>query len=203
MRKNLAFALVVGFAAALVMASQCSAGKYNKKLNVGDAAPQWSGAAGIDDKKHALADHKDAKAVVVVFTCNHCPVADFYDERLVQLQKDYKVKGVQLVAISVSTMEADKLPKMKEKAETKKFNFPYLHDETQKVGRDFGATATPQVFVLGADRKIAYMGAIDDSWADPAEVKNAYLRDALDAVLAGKPPAVTETKPKGCGIEYE
>jgi peroxiredoxin len=203
MPKKLAFTLVLALVTAVAFASQSRAGKYNKVLSVGDAAPQWSGATGIDKKQHSLADYKDAKLIVQIFTCNHCPVAQLYEQRLMQLQKDYKDKGVQLVAISVSTLDADNLPAMKERAKTSGFNFPYLRDATQKVGRDYGATATPQVFVLDAHRKIVYMGGIDDSWAEPDKVTHRYLRDALDAALDGKPPAVTETKAKGCGIEYE
>lgn len=201
MRKNLVIAFIA--VVALFVAANCHAGRFNKVLSVGDAAPKWSGVVGVDDKQHSLDEYKDAKLIVQVFTCNHCPIAIIYEDRLVQLQKDYKDKGVQLVAVSVSTMEADSLSAMKERAEGKGFNFPYLRDASQKCGRDFGATATPQVFVLDANRKVVYMGAIDDSWMDPAEVKKPYLRDALDAALKGKMPEVTETKAKGCGIEYE
>ena len=203
MQRKLAFGLVLGVAAALLIASPSQAGKFNKVVSIGDAAPKWSDAAGVDGKPHGLADYKEAKLVVQIFTCNHCPVAQLYEDRLVELQKNYKDKGVQLIAISVSNMEADELPAMKVRSESRRFNFPYLHDATQKVGRDYGATATPQVFVLDANRKIVYMGSIDDSWAEPDQVKKPYLRDAIDATLQGKTPTVTETKAKGCGIEYE
>ena len=201
MRKNLAFALAA--TVLLFLASNGQAGKFNKVVSVGDAAPKWSGVVGVNDKQHSLADYKDAKLIVQVFTCNHCPVAMIYEDRLVQLQKDYKDKGVQFVAVCVSHEEADSLPAMKQRAESKGFNFPYLHDPSQKSGRDFGAVKTPQVFVLDGKRKIAYMGGIDDSWRDAAEVKRSYLRDALDALLDGKTPEVTETRPDGCGIVYE
>ncbi len=171
-------------------------------VKIGDTAPKFAGIVGIDDKEHGLADFKDAKLVVLVFTCNHCPVAVAYEDRLVALQKDYKAKGVQVVAVNVNTIEADRLDKMKERAKAKKFNFPYLYDSTQKIGHDYGATVTPHVFVLNADRKVVYTGAVDDKM-DAKEVKKRYLRDALDALLVGKTPPEAVTKQFGCGIRYE
>jgi len=173
-----------------------------EKLKIGDSAPQWATIVGTDDKPHSLADAKDAKAVVVVFTCNHCPVATAYQDRLIAVQKDYKDKGVQVIAISVNKGEADGLDAMKKRAITAGFNFPYLYDPTQQVGRDYGATCTPHVFVLNKDRKLAYMGAIDDNMkADKAE--KHYLRAALDALLDGKTPETPVTRQVGCGIKYE
>jgi peroxiredoxin len=139
--------------------------------------------------------------VVLVFTCNHCPVAVDYEDRLVDLQKDYKSQGVQVVAVNVNTIPPDRLDKMKERAEAKGFNFPYLYDESQEIGRNYGATCTPHVFVLDKSRKIAYMGAIDDS-RKPDNVKDPYLRNALDALLAGKEPPKTVTREFGCSIKY-
>lgn len=178
------------------------AGKFNKVLSIGDAAPPFTQLAGTDDKPHSLADFKEAKAVVVVYTCNHCPVAQAYEDRLMAVQKEYQGKGVQVVAISVSNFEIDKLESMKERAGIKGFNFPYLHDSSQKSAASYGASVTPHVFVLDGQRKIAYMGAVDDSMS-AGEVKQSYVRLALDAVLAGKAPAVTETRQVGCGIQYE
>ena len=172
------------------------------KLNIGDPAPPWTGIVGTDDKPHGLADSKDAKAVVVVFTCNHCPVATAYQERLVALQKDYKDRGVQVIAICVNKGSADDLDAMKKRAESAGFNFPYLYDPTQQVGRDYGATCTPHAFVLDKNRKLAYMGAVDDSMnADKA--KKHYIRAALDALLDGKTPETPVTRQVGCGIHYE
>lgn len=171
-------------------------------LGIGDKAPDWSGIVGVDDKDHGLADYEKAKAVVIVFTCNHCPVAKAYEDRLIALQKAYKKKGVQIVAVNVNNMAADKLDKMKVRAEEKEFNFPYLYDETQKIGHDYGATVTPHVFLLDKDRKIAYMGAVDDN-IKPDQVSKHYLADALDAVLAGQTPPEAVTRQFGCGIQYE
>jgi len=172
------------------------------KLNVADPAPQWTGIVGTDDKPHSLTDYKNAKAVVVVFTCNHCPVATAYQDRLIALQNDYRDKGVQVIAICVNKGSADDLDAMKKRAEIAGFNFPYLYDPTQQVGRGYGATCTPHAFVLDKDRKLAYRGAIDDDMhADKAQ--KHYIRAALDALLNGKTPDTPVTRQVGCGIQYE
>ena len=140
----------------------------------------WKNLPGTDGKDHSLADFKDAKLLVVVFTCNRCPVARAYEDRLIAVQKDFSAKGVQLVAINCNTDDADALPAMKQRATDKAFEFPYLFDETQQSGRDYGATVTPHVFVLDAARKIVYMGVVDDNINSDA-VKQHYLADTLDA----------------------
>jgi peroxiredoxin len=172
------------------------------ELKIGDAAPTFADIAGTDGKNHSLKDYESAKLVVLVFTCNHCPVAQAYQDRLLRLQKEYKAKGVQIVAVNVNNVDADKLDKMIEVAKAKKFNFPYLYDVSQKMGRDYGATVTPHVFVMDKNRKIVYMGAIDDNMAEE-KVKKHLLRDALDALLAGKEPPEKVTKQFGCTIKYE
>jgi len=190
---------LVMVAAAMALGSSALAAKA---LKVGDEAPGWSGIIGIDDKEHGLADYKEVKAIVLVFTCNHCPVAVIYEDRVIALQKDYGSKGVQVIAVNVNNIPADRLDKMKERAKAKKFNFPYLYDSSQKMGHDYGAKVTPHTFVLDKDRKIAYIGAIDNNKkADKAD--KHYVRDALDALLAGKTPPQTETKAFGCSIKYE
>jgi peroxiredoxin len=171
-------------------------------LTIGAAAPDFKGIVAVDGKPHALADFKDAKLVVLVFTCNHCPVAQAYQDRLIALQKDYGPKGVRVVAINVNNLPADRLEEMKKRAKQKNFNFPYLYDSTQKVGHAYGATVTPHVFVLDPQQKIVYMGAIDDN-IKAGEVKKHFLRDAVDALLAGKKPPAEVTKQFGCGIAYE
>ena len=196
--------MVVALAATLaVLAPSAQAGRYNSKLDIGDKAPDFQNIIGVDDKEHSLSDYKDAKAIVLIFTCNHCPVAQACEHRFIELQKDYQSRGVQVIAINVNNLEEDKLPAMKERAAQRGFNFPYLYDPTQKVARDYGATVTPHVFVLDGQRRIAYMGAPDDDPLNEANVKKNYLRDALDAILAGKKPAIAETRQKGCGIKYD
>ncbi len=172
------------------------------ELKIGDAAPDWKDIIGVDDSRHSLSDYKDAKLAVVVFTCNHCPVAQAYQDRLIALQKDYEGKGVRLIAVNVNNIPEDTLDKMKERAKSKDFNFPYLYDPTQKIAHDYGATVTPHVFVLDKHRNIAYMGAVDDNMKVDG-VKKYYLRDALDALSAGKQPPEAVTKQFGCTIKYE
>ena len=198
MARSYSFALLLALAGLVLSAPS----GYAAVPKIGDKAPDWSGIIGVDGKEHKLADYKKVKAVVVVFTCNHCPVAVAYEDRLIALQKDYKKKGVQLVAVNVNNIPADRLEPMKVRAREKKFNFPYLYDSSQKSGKDYGAVQTPHVFLLDKDRKLAYVGAIDDSMR-PDKVKTHYLRDALDAVLAGKPVEKPETNAVGCGIKYE
>jgi peroxiredoxin len=185
-----------------LMSARAEAGQYNEVVDIGDKAPAVGTLQGVDDKLHNLDEFKKAAAIVLVFTCNHCPVAQAYEDRLIKLQEDYRNRGVQLVAISVSKEESDSFEKMKERAESEGYNFPYLHDASQKSGQAYGAAVTPHVFVLDGERKIAYMGAIDDN-QNPDKATKPYLRDAIDAVLAGKAPATTETRQFGCGITYE
>jgi len=194
-------ALILG----LVLVSSAPAGKFNKKLNIGDSAPTWSKLPGVDDKQHSLADLKDKDVVVLVVTCNHCPVAVAYEDRIIELTKKYASEPsskVAVVAINVNTIPADRLDKMKERAKSKGFNFPYLYDETQDVGRGYGATVTPEFFVLNKERKIVYMGALDDS-QNAANVKSKYVEDAIDATLKGEKVSTSETRGRGCSVKYE
>jgi peroxiredoxin len=205
----IASVVAVGFLACLALSSNAVGGDASvandathKRLAIGDAAPEWKNLIGVDNQTHSLHDLAAAKAVVVVFTCNHCPVAQAYQDRLVELAADYGPKGVEVVAINVNNNEADKLPAMKQRAEEKGFKFNYLYDPTQAIGRAFGATVTPHAFVLDGARNVVYMGAIDDSM-DASKVKQSYVRDAVDAVLAGHAPTTTTSKQFGCGIQYE
>jgi peroxiredoxin len=171
-------------------------------VELGAQGPAWVDLEGVDGERHSLADLEKAKAVVVVFTCNHCPVAKAYEQRLIQLEKDYSDRGVEVVAINVNNGEADKLPAMRERAKEQGFSFAYLYDPSQEIGREYGATVTPHAFVLDGDRNVVYQGAIDDSMK-AEKVEEHYLRDAVDAVLAGKTPETASTPPAGCGIQYE
>jgi len=203
MLRRLGFALPLAAIALALVSQSALAGKFNKVLSVGDDAPAFADIVGTNDDKYGLDTFKDAKAVVLVFTCNNCPVAVACEDRIIDLQKDYKDKGVQVVAINVNNTEGDRLNSMKERATSKKFNFPYIYDPTQKVARDYGAGVTPDVVVLDQNRKVAYLGAIDNDALNESAANKHYVRDALDAVLSGSKPAVTETKAKGCGIKYE
>ena len=203
MKRRLFCLVAVACTFGLSLAAVNAADKENKGLEIGAQAPDWSNIPGTDDKDHSLKDLEEKKAVVMVFTCNHCPVAVMYEDRLVELQKDYEEQGVQVIAINVQDGEADNLPAMKQRAEQKGFNFPYLFDVSQESGKAYGAKVTPHVFLLDSERKLAYVGAIDDNPGDANEVKKTYLRDAIDAVLAGSQPETASTKPAGCGIRYE
>jgi len=178
------------------------AAKFNRVLDIGKTAPVWKHLEGVDGKRHGLSDLKQARAVVVVFTCNHCPVAKSYEQRLLNLTKKYADRKVRVVAISVSLYEADLLDRMKLRAREQKYNFSYLHDPSQKIGQEYGVLRTPSVFLLNQDRKVFYMGAFDDNMYED-RVSTSYLIDSLNAVLAGRVPEITETKPSGCPVAYE
>jgi peroxiredoxin len=170
---------------------------------IGATAPEWKSLPGTDDKQHSLSDLSEAKAVVAIFTCNSCPVAVAYEDRLIALANEYKDKDVEFVAINVNNDESNGLPAMKERAEEKGFPFAYLYDSSQQIARDYGATVTPHAFVLNEQRKVVYAGAIDDNQRDPTAVKEQFLRAAIDATIAGQQPEVASMKPVGCGIKYE
>ncbi len=174
------------------------------KLKIGDQAIPFT-LPGVDDKTHSLSDYADKEAVVVIFSCNHCPYVRAWEDRMVQIQADYADKGVQLIAINANDATKypdDSFPKMKERAREKGFNFPYLYDETQEVARAYGAERTPEVFLFDKNGTLRYHGAIDDNYENPNAVRRHYLREALDAVLAGQTPAITETPPVGCTVKW-
>ncbi len=189
---------------ALLSATPALAGKYNEVLNIGDPAPAWENLEGVDGKRHALKDLAGKDAVVVVFTCNSCPVATDYEDRILAFSKKYAGPSgkVGLVAINVNNVAEDRLPKMRERAEDKGFDFPYLYDDSQKIGRAFGASFTPEFFVLDRDRKVAYMGGMDDS-STPSTVKTNYLEPAVEAALAGRPAETPEAPAIGCRVRYQ
>lgn len=172
-------------------------------ISIGSKAPAWKDLPGTDDKTHSLADLKDAKVVVVAFTCNHCPYAKAYEDRFSEFAKKYKDKGVELVAINVNNLEEDKLPAMKQRAAEKDFAFAYLYDASQKIGHDYGAKTTPHLFVLDQDRKVRYIGLFDDNPLKADEVKKRHVEDAVEALLKGEDPPVAQTTPAGCSIKYD
>jgi len=187
----------------VLLTTPALAGKYNSVLSIGDPAPAWKELEGVDGKKHALADLADKEVLVVVFTCNSCPVATDYEDRILAFSKKFAGAGskVGLIAINVNKVAEDRLDKMKERAEAKGFDFPYIYDDTQKIGRAFGAAFTPEFFVLNRERKVVYMGGMDDN-SNPTEVKNNYLDPAVEAALAGKAPARPEAPAIGCRVRY-
>lgn len=183
-----------------------------KTLEIGAAAADFE-LPGVDGKTYKLADFADAKVLVVVFTCNHCPTAQAYEERLEKLDADYKDRGVALVAISPNdplalrldelgyTDVGDSFEDMKIRAKDRDFKFPYLYDgQTQKVSRAYGVLATPHVFIFDAARRLRYVGRVDDS--DVREVASHDARNAIDALLAGKPVPVEKTRVFGCSTKW-
>lgn len=196
--------LLFSLALVCAMSAVASAGKYNPVLDVGDAAPDWNALPATNGKTYSRDSFKDKKVLVVAFTCNSCPYAVDYEDRLNQLAKKYSAKDSQVgvIAVNVNLVPADSLEKMKARAEQKEFAFPYLFDKSQKIGQAFGATRTPEFFVLNQDRKVIYMGAMDDA-TDASKVKHNYVEEAITAALAGKQPETGETIAIGCNVRYK
>lgn len=194
--------IVVVLVASLAAAG-LSAGEFNQTLSIGDKAPVWEGLPGSDGKPHSLADFKDKDAVVIVFTCLSCPTAVDYEDRINALAKKYAGSEgkVGLVAVCVNRVEADRLDKLTERANQKEFVFPVIYDESQKIAKDHGAIFTPEFYVVDRERKIAYMGAMDDS-TDSDKVTKRFVEDAIVAVLKGEQPLVKETIARGCRVRY-
>lgn len=201
-------------ATACVAALFCAlAAEEPPTLALGAAAPDFR-LPGVDGRDHALADFAAARVLVVVFTCNHCPTAQYYEDRLKQFADDYRARGVALVAISPNDPASVRLDElgwsdlgdtfedMKLRAQHRGFNFPYLYDGgTETASRAYGPVATPHAFVFDGARKLRYVGAIDDS-ERPPHVKVRYVREAVDALLAGREPGVTRTKVVGCSVKW-
>jgi peroxiredoxin len=176
-----------------------------KKLEIGQRAPDFC-LPGVDGKDHTLAQYRDKKAVVVVFTCNHCPYAQAYEDRLVAVQRDYAGKGVQLIGINANDEAGypeDSFDNMVRRAQKKHFNFPYLRDENQRAARSYGAEYTPEAFVLNSKFELRYVGRIDDNWQHPDKAKSHNLRDAIEAVLAHKKVENPVTHAIGCTIKWK
>ena len=187
---------------ALLLPSAALAGKYNPTLSIGDAAPDWQGLPDTFGEPHSLAGLKDREVVVIAFTCNSCPYATDVEDRLIALAKRFNAEGkCALIAINANKVAEDLPPQMKERAEAKGYNFPYLFDETQQVAKAHGASYTPEFVVLDKQRKVVYLGAFDDS-ADGKNVQHKYVEDAVAAALAGKTPVIAEMPAKGCAVRY-
>jgi len=178
---------------------------HSKGMPVGTSAPPFA-LPGVDGNIHSLQSFADAELLVVVFTCNHCPYAIACEDRLIALQSDYQDKGVQLVAINPNDAVGypdDSFGKMKERAQAKGFNFPYLRDESQEVARAYDAACTPDIFVFDRDRKLLYNGRIDDNWQESENVTRHELRELLDAALQGKDVDFAHTPSMGCSIKWK
>ncbi len=176
------------------------------ELPLGSKAPDFE-LPGVDGRKVKLADYRGRKkAVVVVFSCNHCPYVKAYEDRMVKLQADFGARGAQVVAINSNdstNYPQDGFEQMKQRAKEKGFSFPYLHDESQGVAQSFGAERTPHIFCLDGDLTVRYLGSIDDNWEHPDRVKQSYLRDAVEDLLAGRPVRLPRTSAIGCTIKWK
>lgn len=163
----------------------------------------------VDGKMVSLADYPKAKGFIVTFTCNHCPYAKAYEDRIIALNNKYASKGYPVIAINPNdalNYPEDNYDNMVIRAKEKGFTFPYLHDETQAVAKKYGAVRTPHIFILqkeGDKLVVKYVGAIDDNYEDAKAVKERYAEDALDALLSNKPVKVSSTKAIGCSIKWK
>lgn len=173
-------------------------------LKIGSQAPKFSLPA-TDGNIYSLESFSNNKAVVVIFSCNHCPYVQAYEDRIIEIQNKYAGE-VQIVAISSNdeiNYPEDSFAKMKERAQLKKFNFPYLHDESQSIAKAYGATHTPEIFLFDSKRELVFHGKIDDNWQEPQSVKSKYLSNAIDELLSGKQISVPETFTIGCTIKWK
>ena len=195
----LALIAVLGFAAYSIAADGYSPGSSVTDFKLKN----------IDGKPVSLSDYPAAKGFIITFTCNHCPYAKAYEDRIIALNKKYANKGYPVIAINpndASQYPEDNFDNMKLRAEEKKFTFPYLVDETQEVAKTFGAIKTPHIYVVQKEAKnltVKYIGAIDDNWENPEIVNQKYVEDAVNALLANKPVEVKTTKAIGCSIKWK
>jgi peroxiredoxin len=172
---------------------------------IGAPCPEL-GLLGVDDRVYKLADFAGARALVVMFICNHCPYVIAVEDRLVALAREFEGRPVRFVAICSNDGErypADSFENMKKRSREKNFPFPYLHDGSQKAALEFGAVCTPDFFLYDAALTLAYRGRLDDSWKDPNAVRSEELKDALVSLLQGSRPAVVQKSSMGCSIKWK
>ena len=174
--------------------------------SIGDIATDFK-LKNIDNTDIALADYKDAKGFIVIFTCNHCPYSVAYEDRIIALDKNFKTKGYPVIAINPNNPKAypdDSFDNMIIRAKDKGFTFPYLFDDGQKIYPQYGATKTPHVYVLEKTDKgniVRYIGAIDNNYKDASSATEKYVEDAVNALLKGEKVPVETTKAIGCSIK--
>lgn len=180
----------------------------NKGYKIGDSATDFK-LKNVDNKMVSLSDYNSAKGYIVVFTCNHCPYAKAYEDRVIALNNKYAPKGYPVIAINPNDPQVepvDNFEGMQKRAKEKGFTFPYLFDDGQKIYPQYGATRTPHVFVLNKENGkniVRYIGAIDDNYSDVNDVSQKYVEAAVDALISGKPVAQTTTVAIGCSIKAQ
>ncbi len=173
-------------------------------LQLGQTAPDFK-LPGTDGKMHALGDFKDAKLLIVFFSCNHCPYVVGSEERIIKFAREFAPRGVRMVAINSNETQGhptDSLEHMIARAKEKQFPFTYLRDDSQDVAVKYGALRTPHFYVFDAGRKLRYTGRFDDNPRNPGQEKTHELRDAVEALLSGKKPPVELTNPIGCNVKW-
>lgn len=181
---------------------------YSKMDSLGSIAPDFN-LPGTDGKRYSLASFKDAKALVVIFICNHCPYVQAVQTRINQIAKDYASKGVRLIGINSNDpiqYPDDNMSAMKVRAQEQGYVFPYVQDETQQVARAYDAVCTPDPYVyenVGGKFSLRYHGRLDDNWKEAHAVKQTDLRDALDAILSGKSVSNDQKPAMGCSIKWK
>jgi len=194
--------------AVVIVASAFTSSVVDKGYKIGDIAIDFK-LENIDGNMVSMADYNEAKGFIVIFTCNTCPYAVLYEDRIVALDEKYASKGYPVIAImpnDTDIMPGDSMEAMKSRATTKGFSFPYLMDKGQKIYPQYGATKTPHVYVLQKTKKgneVKYIGAIDDNYKDPALVNTKYVENAVDALLDGKEIIETKTRAIGCSIKVK
>ncbi|MBI2996610.1 MAG: thioredoxin family protein [Candidatus Melainabacteria bacterium] len=173
-------------------------------LKIGSKLPDFN-LPGIDGKNYTPSLFKDSKVLVVMFTCNHCPYVQAYEQRLIDLQSFFKDKLVSFVAINSNNeinYPEDSFENMIKRAKEKGYNFPYLRDQTQEIVKKFGASYTPEVFVFDQNKVLKYHGRIDDNYKEPKKVTKQDLKEAIEAVLANKEIKSSETQAIGCTVKW-
>ncbi len=171
-------------------------------ISIGDTAPGFD-LSDTEGQRHSLNGDRHGPTVIV-FTCNHCPYALAWQDRIADAARDYAQRGVRFLAVNSNDAKrypADSYQKMQQRVREEQWEFPYLHDESQQVARQYGAKVTPDVFVLGTDNRLRYRGAPDEDYNEPSH-NAAWLRDALDALLEGRDPDPAETDPVGCSVKW-
>jgi peroxiredoxin len=175
-----------------------------KPLAFGDIAPPFERVKGVDGEEYSLRSFDDKSILVFIFIANRCPTARVYNERLKTIQRDYGSRGVQIIAVNSDSSylySAESLEEMEKIAKERGFNFPYLKDEDQSIGKRYGAWVTLHAFVFDKQRRLRYRGRVDDS-RDEEDVEVSDLRNALDDILVDREVKVPETRPFACFIEY-
>jgi peroxiredoxin len=201
--------LSIGLALAIASASAAPAAfgaEAAGALALGTKAPlATTKMKNVDGKTISIADVAGKSGTLVIFTCNHCPFAKGWEERIVEIGNGYAKRGIGVILINANDptkYTEDGFDEMRERAKRRGLQVPYVVDETSAVARAFGATVTPEAFLFDKSGRLAYHGTVDDNHQDAGKARNHYLRDALEAVVAGKAPTPPETKSLGCGIKF-